>query len=85
MNNTLVRRDQFILTPQGIVHRPTDAAFTPNPGDPRAGICRLGQMNNKPPNGSGFVSEDVQRIMRELWTEYDDKNPALFPPPKTDT
>jgi hypothetical protein len=40
MENILVRRDQFNITPQGIVHKPTDAAFTPNPG----GIHRLGQQ-----------------------------------------
>jgi hypothetical protein len=27
MENTLVRRDQFNVTPQGIVHKPTAAAF----------------------------------------------------------
>jgi hypothetical protein len=79
MDHTLVRRDQFIITPQGILHRPTDAAFTPNPGDPHSGILRLGQMNSRPVNGGGFLSEDVQRIMRELWTEYVGKNPGLFP------
>jgi len=37
MANILVRRDQFNITPQGIVHKPTDAAFTPYPGDPYSG------------------------------------------------
>ena len=31
MESTLVMRDQFNITPQGIVHKPTDAAFTPYP------------------------------------------------------
>ena len=44
MANILVRRDQFNITPQGIVHKPTDAAFTPYPGDPYSGITRLGQL-----------------------------------------
>jgi len=66
----LVRRDQFNITPQGIVHKPTDAAFTPYPGDPYAGITRLGNLGNKHPNGIGFNPEDVQRMMWELWVEY---------------
>ena len=37
MANILVRRDQFNITPQGIIHKPTDAAFTPYPGDPYLG------------------------------------------------
>jgi len=74
----LVRRDQFNIGPQGIVHKPTDAAFTPNPGDPYSGIERLGQLRNKHPNGSGFITEDVQRMMRELWAEYVAANPRLF-------
>ena len=70
MESTLVRRDQFNVTPQGIVHKPTDAAFTPYPGDPFSGIERSGQLANKHPNGSGFRAEDVRRMMRELWAEY---------------
>jgi len=34
IEHKLVRRDQFNITPQGIVHETTDAAFTPHPGDP---------------------------------------------------
>jgi hypothetical protein len=79
--NILVRRDQFNITPQGIVHKPTDAAFTPYPGNPYSGITRMGQLGNKHPNGSGFRSDDVQRMMRELWVEYVTGNPKLF---KTD-
>ena len=78
MANILVRRDQFNITPQGIVHKPTDAAFSPYPGDPYSGTTRLGQLGNKHPNGNGFRSEDVRRMMWELWTEYVIGNPQLF-------
>jgi len=78
MENILVRRDQFNITPQGIIHKPTDAAFTPYPGDPHSGITRMGQLGNQNPNGSGFKSDDVQRVMRELWVEYVADNPQLF-------
>ena len=76
--NVLVRRDQFNITPQGIIHKPTDAAFTPYPDDPYSGITRLGQLGSKHPNGNGFRPEDVQRIMRDLWAEYVMNNPQLF-------
>ena len=80
MESTLVRRDQFNITPQGIVHKPTAAAFMPYPGDPYSGITRTGQLGNKHPNGIGFSAEDVQRMMRELWVEYVTSNPTLFKP-----
>ena len=70
MENTLVRRDQFSISPQGIVHKPTDAAFTPDPGDPYSGIHRMGQLGSETSNGSEFRSDDVLRMMRELWAEY---------------
>ena len=78
MADILVRRDQFNITPQGIVHKPTDAAFTPYPGDPYSGITRLGQLGNKHPNGNSFRSEDVQRMMWELWVEYVTSNPQCL-------
>jgi hypothetical protein len=78
MAGILVRRDQFNITPQGIVHKPTDAAFTPYPGDPHSGIMRLGQLGNRNANGNEYNSEDVQRMLRELWEEYIAANPAMF-------
>jgi hypothetical protein len=78
MESTLVRRDQFNITPQGIVHKPTAAAFTPYPGDPYSGNTRTGQLSNKHPNGIGFSAEDVERMMRELWVEYVTGNPTQF-------
>ena len=78
MNNILVRRDQFNISPQGIVHKPTDAAFIPYPGDPYSGITRMGQLRNGHPNGGGFKSDDVQRMMWELWVEYVTGNLNLF-------
>jgi hypothetical protein len=77
MENILVRRDQFSITPQGIVHRPTDAAFTPYPGEVFSGIERLGRLNAKHPSGS-FSTDEVRRMMRELWSEYVATHPQLF-------
>ena len=70
MKSNLVTRDQFNISPQGIVHKPTDAAFTPYPGDPLAGTVRLGTLGNQQPKENDYNADDVQRIMRELWTEY---------------
>jgi hypothetical protein len=78
MENILVRRDQFNITPHGIVHKPTDASFTPYPGEAYCGITRMGQLGNRHPNGSGFKPDDVQRMMRQLWIEYVVGNPKLF-------
>jgi hypothetical protein len=78
MDHTLIRRDQFNISPQGIVHKPTDAAFTPNPSDPYSGIERMGRLGNTSPNGSDFRPDDVQRIIRELWVEYVANNPEFF-------
>ena len=48
MENILVRRDQFNITPQGIVHKPTDAGFTPYPGDPYSGtLDSIGRKTSK--------------------------------------
>ena len=77
METNLVRRDQFNITPQGIVHKPTDAAFTPDPGNPYSGISRMGQLATEPRVGN-FNPDDVQRMMRQLWAEYVARNPELF-------
>jgi hypothetical protein len=75
--HVLVRRDQFNITPLGIIHKPTDAAFTPHPGDPYSGTYRSGQLNNDTP-GPRFDTDHVQRLMRELWAEYVTSNRDLF-------
>jgi len=72
-----VRRDQFAVSPQGVLHKPTDAAFTPDPGDPYSGTWRWGQLTREPTQQS-FRSDEVQQMMRELWAEYVAANPGLF-------
>jgi hypothetical protein len=75
---TLVTRNQFNVTLQGVVHKPTEAAFIPSPGDPFSGTTRLGQLVNQQPNGQEYRAEDVRRIMRELWEEFVSSNPEMF-------
>jgi hypothetical protein len=78
MLRALVKRDQFGVSPYGIVHKPTDAAFTPDPTDPHSGIMRLGHLGNSHPNGAGFKPDDVCRLMNEIWVDYVADNPKLF-------
>jgi hypothetical protein len=78
MEHSLVRRDQFNISPHGIVHKPTDASFTPDPSDPFSGTMRLGQLCSTPRHGGGYKPDDVRRIMRELWVDYVATHPGLF-------
>jgi hypothetical protein len=82
MKSSLVRRDQFNITPQGIVHKPTDAAFTPYAGDPYSGMWHLGQLGQRLASGNHYDPEHVRRIMTELWVEYVSANSAIFARPK---
>lgn len=70
MTSILVRRDQFNVTPQGVIHKPTGASLTPGLGDSRSGTIRLGQLGNVLPTGDVYDTEEVKRIMRELWADY---------------
>lgn len=73
-----VKRDQFSVSPYGIVHKPTDAAYTPDHGNLYSGIMRVGHLCNSHPNDGGFRPDDVCRLMNELWAEYVANNPELF-------
>ncbi len=79
MASILIRRDQFNITPQGIVHKPTDSHFAPHAGDPYTGNIHLGQVGNVVPAGERFDSVQLKRMMMQLWTEYVTANPNLFP------
>ena len=76
--NTLVRRDQFNITSHGIIHKPTNAAFTPHTGAPHSATIHFGQLGNMLPNGHSYSLDEVERIMRELWAEYVARNAELF-------
>jgi len=74
----LITRDQFNITPQGVTHKPTDASFTPQCGDPLSGNVRLGQLGNGNPMGDNYDPDVVKKIMTQLWTEYVAANWNLF-------
>jgi hypothetical protein len=77
----LVTRNQFNVTPEGVVHKPTDAAFVPDPSNPKQGTVRLGQLANTHPTAPEYPVEDVLRLMRELWEEFIASNPRSFNSP----
>jgi hypothetical protein len=78
MLHASVNRDQFGLSSDGIVHKPTDATFTADPADPFSGIIRLGHLPDRHPNAGGFKPDDVCRVMFEIWFDYVAANPKLF-------
>ena len=78
MMSILVRRDQFKITPQGIVHKPTDSHFAPHAGDPYSGSIRLGQIGSAPVVGERYDPNQVKKMMMQLWTEYVTANKTLF-------
>ena len=78
MDRASVKRDQFELSPHGIIHMPTDATFTPDPRDPNSGTMQVGHLSSRQPNDGGFRPDDVCRVMTELWVEYVANHPELF-------
>jgi hypothetical protein len=78
MASILVRRDQFNITAQGIVHKPTDAYFAPHAGNPYSGSFRQGQLGNEARLGDGYDPDQVKKMMMQLWREYVAANSDVF-------
>lgn len=78
MANILIRRDQFNITPQGILHKPTDMYFAPHTGDAYSGSIRPGQLGNIVPIGDRYDPDQVKKMMMQLWMEYVAANSDLF-------
>jgi len=78
MTSILVTRNQFNITPQGIIHKPTDAYFAPHPGDPYSGSIRLGKLGNVVPVGDRYDPDQVKKMMMQYWTEFVAANSGLF-------
>jgi hypothetical protein len=78
MASILVTRNQFNITPQGIIHKPTDAYFAPCASDPYAGSIRLGQLGNADPVGDRYDPDQVKEMMMQFWTEFVTANSDLF-------
>lgn len=67
MASILVRRDQFNITPNGIVHNPTVSHFAPHPGDPRSGRIHIGQLGVVP-LGERYDPDQVKKMMWSFGT-----------------
>jgi hypothetical protein len=78
MASILIRRDEFNITPQGIVHKPTDSHFAPHANDPYSGSIRIGQVGNVVPVGERYDSVQLKKMMMQLWTEYVAEKLNLF-------
>jgi hypothetical protein len=78
VTRTLVRRDHFSITPQGITHKPTGATFIPHSGSPLSGKLLMGQLGNRLPNGDDYRPDDVKRMIQQLWAEYVAANAEAF-------
>jgi hypothetical protein len=76
-----VRRDQFEISPRGIIHKPTGASFIPDPSEPGWGHLDPGQLGNVLPNGDDYEPQEVDAMMQQLWVEYVAANPNLFKMP----
>jgi hypothetical protein len=70
MTNILVRRDQFNITPEGILHKPTDARFVPSPTNRSAGTISQGCLYASRGDSDAFDAEEVKKMMLQLWAEY---------------
>jgi len=70
MTYILVRRDQFNITPDGILHKPTDACFVASLTNRRTGIFRRGRLRAPSGNGKAYDADEVEKVMLQLWAEY---------------
>jgi hypothetical protein len=75
---TPVKREQFVVTSQGVTHVPTGATFTPHLGSLNSGSMYHGQLGNVLKNGDDHRPEEVRAMMQQMWQEYVQENPDLF-------
>jgi hypothetical protein len=73
-----VKREQFVVTAEGITHVPTGATFTPHPGRPDSDSLYHEQLGNVLKNGEDHRPEEVRTMMQQMWQEYVAENPDLF-------
>jgi hypothetical protein len=57
---------EFIISPAGVTHLPTEASFTPNVGAPTTGHWRDGMLGKI----DRYDAKEVKETMRHLWAQY---------------
>ncbi|MEK9285622.1 MULTISPECIES: hypothetical protein [unclassified Bradyrhizobium] len=70
MTHILVRRDQFNITPDGILHKPTDSRFVPSPINRYTGTFRQGRLCAPQGDMDAYDADEVKKMMLQLWAEY---------------
>lgn len=64
-----VTRDQFEISDELVIHRPTGAEFTPTLGYADSVTIWTGEVGNRLPSGEAYLYADVLAMMRTLWRE----------------
>ena len=62
--------DEFDVSDEGVVHRPTEYSFRPIPGDPTRGSVRMGMLDKEVPEDERYDAEEVKRMARRLWSKH---------------
>jgi hypothetical protein len=61
-----ISEKEFIVSPAGVTHLPTEASFTPNVGVPTTGHWRDGLLGKN----DRYDPSEVKEAMRHLWAQY---------------
>jgi hypothetical protein len=64
----LTEANEYKVTPEGVLHVPTEAGFVPNPSIPTSGWWRTGKLGTA--SGEGYEPEKVKQEMRRLCAEH---------------
>jgi hypothetical protein len=67
---SIVTREQFDISDEGVTHKPTGYSFTPYPGDPTSGTVNKGRLGDKLKSGEDYRPHEVEEMARRLWLEY---------------
>jgi hypothetical protein len=68
--STPVKPEQFEISNNSIIHKPTGCTFTSHPGQTSSGNMRLGQLGNKLASGEDYRPDEVKSMMQQLWAKH---------------
>jgi hypothetical protein len=63
-------REEFEVSDEGVVHRPTEYSFRPMPGHPTRGTVRMGLLDKEVSEDQRYDREKVQQMARKLWAQH---------------
>ena len=67
-------KDEFVISDEGIMHRPTEYSFVPFPGNPTHGSIREGMIGKVLADGRRYSPKDVENLCRRLWAQHLTRN-----------